>query len=286
MKLVTGRAVWRATVSSARAAGSSVGLVTTMGALHAGHLSLFEAARKQHDFVTASIFVNPAQFGDPADLAAYPRDLGADLLLCEQSGIDAVFAPSADEMYPAGPSSTVVSPGRIAEILEGASRPGHFAGVATVVAKLFSLAGECTAYFGEKDYQQLVVVRKLAHDLDLPVEVIGCPTVREPDGLALSSRNRRLSADGRALAPALWQALETGRSLVAGGETTASAVEAAMTAQLSKSPLVEVDYVLAVNSSTLEHEESLGSDSRLIVAALVEKVRLIDNAPASVRMSA
>ncbi|MGH9169947.1 MAG: pantoate--beta-alanine ligase [Acidimicrobiales bacterium] len=273
-------------LGAARDDGSSVGLVTTMGALHQGHLSLVEAAHRDCDFVTVTIFVNPTQFGEAADLAAYPRDLGADLLLCEQAGVDAAFAPSTEEMYPSGPPATVVSPGPIASTLEGASRPGHFAGVATVLTKLFTLAGECTAYFGEKDYQQLVVVRQLVHDLDLPVAVRGCPTVREPDGLALSSRNRWLSHDGRVAALSLWRALGAGRLLVEGGESDAGAVEAAMLTALGASPLVVPDYAVAADPISLEPVETLENEVRLLVAGRVESVRLIDNVAASVKISA
>ena len=195
----------RAALDRARAAGRVVGLVPTMGALHDGHASLLDRARAECDVVVVSIFVNPLQFGDPEDIAHYPRTLERDLLTCAESGADVVFVPSVGEMYPSWPDapSTTVSVSGVSEGWEGASRPGHFDGVATVVAKLFTIAGPCRAYFGLKDFQQLAVVRRMALELSLPVEVIGCPIVREADGLALSSRNVRLSATERQAATVL-----------------------------------------------------------------------------------
>ena len=183
--------------SSASSVGGRLGLVPTMGALHDGHLSLFRAAVGSCDVVAASIFVNPLQFASDDDRAQYPSDLEHDLSLAEAAGVEIVFAPSVTEMYPDGPPATVIDPGPLAARLEGASRPGHFAGVATVVTKLLSLAGPCRAFFGEKDFQQLAIVRQVAEDLDLPADIVGCPTVREPDGLACSSRNRRLGPEDR-----------------------------------------------------------------------------------------
>jgi len=207
-------AACRGTLDEARAAGRVVGLVPTMGALHQGHTSLLERARAECDVVAVSIFVNPLQFGDPEDIARYPRTLERDLRVCADAGADVVFVPSVEEMYPSWPSapSTTVSVRGVSDAWEGASRPGHFDGVATVVAKLFTTAGPCRAYFGLKDFQQLAVVRRMARELSLPVEVIGCPIVREPDGLALSSRNVRLSATERRAATALSQALAAGRA--------------------------------------------------------------------------
>ena len=203
----------RAALDQARAAGRVVGLVPTMGALHDGHTSLLDRARAECDVVVVSIFVNPLQFGDPEDIAHYPRTLERDLLVCAASGADVVFVPSVAEMYPSWPAapSTTVSVSGVSDGWEGASRPGHFDGVATVVAKLFTIAGPCRAYFGLKDFQQLAVVRRMALELSLPVEVIGCPIVREADGLALSSRNVRLSATERQAATVLSRALAAGR---------------------------------------------------------------------------
>ena len=203
----------RDALDRARAAGRTVGLVPTMGALHDGHVSLMARARAECDVVAVSIFVNPLQFGDPEDMAHYPRTLERDLLVCAEAGADVVFVPAVTEMYPSWPAppATTVSVRGVSDRWEGASRPGHFDGVATVVAKLFAIAGPCRAYFGLKDFQQLAVVRRMVADLCLPVEVVGCPIVREPDGLALSSRNVRLSAAEREAATVLSRALAAGR---------------------------------------------------------------------------
>lgn len=248
-----------------------------MGALHGGHLSLVEAASRRGHFVAMTIFVNPLQFGEAADLKAYPRDLDADLELASASGVDAVFAPSVEEMYPPGTGSTTVVPGPLASRYEGASRPSHFAGVATVVTKLFALAGPTVAFFGEKDFQQLAIVRQLVSDLELAVEVVGCPIVREPDGLAMSSRNRRLSPAERTEATALYRALVRGRRAIEEGEGPSGA-ERAMSELLSSSPGVALDYAAVVDPVTLEEPpEPLSGAVRLLVAAEVGPVRLIDN---------
>ena len=218
MKVLTTKGAFRSALAEARAGGQSVGLVPTMGALHAGHLSLIDAARERCGLVAVTIFVNPLQFGDDTDFNAYPRRLQEDVACCESAGVGVVFAPSENETYPAGRSGTSVVPGPLASRLEGASRPGHFVGVTTIVTKLLSLADGCVAFFGEKDFQQLVIVRQLVDDLDLPAEIVGCPTVREPDGLAMSSRNRRLAPADREAAGSLWRSLVAGRDAVAGGE--------------------------------------------------------------------
>jgi len=248
-----------------------------MGALHAGHLALLAAAGRDCDCVAVTIFVNPTQFGDAADLAGYPRDLDADLGLCRQAGVEVVFAPSVGEMYPMGPTETTVEPGALAQVLEGLARPGHFSGVATIVTKLFALAGRCRAYFGEKDFQQLAIVRRLVADLDLGVDVVGCPTVREPDGLALSSRNSRLSPPERQAAVALWRALCTGRELVAGGERDGTRVEQAMAGVLRAEPLVHPDYAAVADPMSLQPVTAIESEVRLLVAASIGSARLIDN---------
>src|SRR5271154_4508704 len=229
----------REALQQARRTGHSVGLVPTMGALHAGHVSLMARARAECDVVAVSIFVNPLQFGDPEDIAHYPRTLERDLAACAQSGADVVFVPTVPEMYPSWPDapSTTVSVQGVSEAWEGASRPGHFDGVGTVVAKLFTIAGPCRAYFGLKDFQQLAVVRRLALDLSLAVEVIGCPTVREADGLALSSRNVRLSAAERQAATAPSHALAAGRAALAAGERSGVAVAKAMRGVVDREPL-------------------------------------------------
>jgi pantoate--beta-alanine ligase len=271
-------------LQAARAAGRRVGLVPTMGALHEGHRSLITRARAECDVVAVTIFVNPLQFGDPEDIAYYPRPLERDLAACAEAGADVVFAPAVGEMYPSWPEppATTVSVRGVSDRWEGASRPGHFDGVATVVAKLFAVAGPCRAYFGLKDFQQLAVVRAMAADLSLPVELVGCPIVREPDGLALSSRNVRLSAEERAAATALSRALAAGRAAVAAGERSGPAVAGAMRDVVATEDLVHLDYAVAVDAATLEETATLAdpATARLLVAAQVGPVRLIDNSAA------
>jgi pantoate--beta-alanine ligase len=271
----------RELLERARATGRTVGLVPTMGALHAGHISLVTQARADCEVVAVSIFVNPLQFGDPDDIAHYPRTLDDDLRACAQAGVDVVFAPSVREMYPHWPvpvASTVSVVG-VSEGWEGASRPGHFDGVATVVAKLFAIAGPCRAYFGEKDFQQLAVVRQMATDLSLPVHVVGCPIVREADGLALSSRNVRLSPEERRAAVVLSRALAAGRGLLEQGTRYSSAVAAAMREVVESQPLVQLDYAVAVGRHDLVAREVIADPAsvRLLIAAEVGPVRLIDN---------
>ena len=267
----------RARLDEARVRGQRVGLVPTMGFLHAGHRSLIEHARGDNDLVVVSIFVNPLQFKPGEDFDDYPRDLDHDLAVCARAGADIVFAPGQHEMYP-GSVVTTVRLGTLADVLCGASRPGHFDGVATVVAKLFSIVGECSAYFGEKDFQQLTIVSRMAEDLSLPVRVVGCPTVREPDGLALSSRNAYLSEAERAQAPVLRRALEAGAALVEAGETDGAAVEAQMAAVIGGASLARLDYAAAVSSATFtRNQQPLQGDVRLLVAARFGKARLIDN---------
>jgi pantoate--beta-alanine ligase len=250
-----------------------------MGYLHPGHVSLISRAREEGGFVAVSIFVNPLQFGPGEDLAAYPRDLDHDLAECERAGADLVFAPEADEMYPTGSPEVTVDPGPLGDRLEGESRPGHFRGVCTVMAKVLGLVGPCRAYFGEKDAQQVAVVRRMARDLDLPVEVVGCPTVRELDGLALSSRNSYLSPEERAAATCLYEALARAAWLVEGGERDAHVLEAEMAKRIGKEPLAGLDYVAVVDEDTFEEVERLHGPSRALVAARFGTARLIDNVP-------
>ncbi len=249
-----------------------VGLVPTMGALHAGHAALLSAACAMCQSVVATVFVNPLQFGPTEDLARYPRTLDADLAMCESAGVDLVWAPSVSEVYPAGDALVRVDPGPLGADLEGAARPGHFSGVLTVVAKFLNLVRPAVAFFGEKDYQQLTLVRRMSADLELGVGIAGVPTVREPDGLALSSRNVYLSADDRAHALALPQALFAGREAAPGG---AEAVLSAGQAVLDAQPAVRVDY-LALRGTELGPPPDHGS-ARLLVAARVGSTRLIDN---------
>jgi pantoate--beta-alanine ligase len=281
VRVVETAADCREALGSARSTGRTVGLVPTMGALHAGHVSLMARARAECDVVAVTIFVNPLQFGDPQDIAHYPRTLDRDLQACATAGVDVVFVPSVTEMYPGWPNpvATTVSVRGVSEGWEGASRPGHFDGVATVVAKLFSISGPCRAYFGEKDYQQLAVVRQMTADLSLPVEVVGCPIVREPDGLALSSRNVRLSPEERRAAVVLSRALAAGQAQLDGGIGYSSAVAEAMRAVVAGEPLVHLDYAVAVSAADLVACEVIEDPSsvRLLIAADVGPVRLIDN---------
>jgi pantoate--beta-alanine ligase len=249
-----------------------------MGWLHEGHASLIERARSDSESVVVSIFVNPRQFGEAADFERYPRDEGRDLAACRAAGVDLVFAPSVGEVYPAG-FDTTVQVGAIAAPLEGAARPGHFAGVATVVAILFALVGAERAYFGLKDFQQVAVIRRMALDLALPTEVIACPTVREPDGLARSSRNARLTPAARAAAPVIRRALLAGRAVWSSGERSAEAIRTVMRTTLASEPLAEPDYVSVADLSSLEELTRVDRPALLSIAARFEGVRLIDNEP-------
>ena len=264
-----------------RAAGRTVGFVPTMGFLHRGHGSLIEAARRDNDLVVVSIFVNPLQFAADEDLSDYPRDLEHDRDLAARAGADLLFTPTVEEMYPFGPVLTTVSVEALARRWEGATRPTHFAGVATVVTKLFSIVGPCRAYFGEKDFQQLAIIRRMVADLSIPVEVVGCPIVREADGLAMSSRNSYLDSAQRAAAPVLRRALDRGLELIGDGERSGAAVAEAMAAVVAAEPLATLDYAAAVDAATLTELDQLEGDIRLIIAAKVGRPRLLDNAGAT-----
>ncbi|HET6794649.1 MAG TPA: pantoate--beta-alanine ligase [Acidimicrobiales bacterium] len=264
-----------AALDAHRLGGGTVGLVPTMGALHDGHASLIRRATGECDLAAVTIFVNPLQFGAGEDFEAYPRTLDADLAVAGAAGASVVFAPTVAAMYPV-PMMTTVSVGGMTDVLEGASRPGHFDGVATVVAKLFAMAGRCRAYFGEKDFQQLAVVRRMASDLSLPVEVVGCPTVREPDGLALSSRNSYLTPEERRAAPLLHRALRAGAEAVAAGEG-APAARRAIVATVAAEPLFSLDYAEVVDPSTFTTPDPLSGPVRLLIAARLGRTRLIDN---------
>jgi pantoate--beta-alanine ligase len=257
-----------------------LGLIPTMGWLHEGHRSLMQRARQDNPTTIATIFVNPRQFNEAADYQRYPRNEARDLAICADEGIDLVFAPDVDEVYPPG-FDTTVSVGAIARPLEGAARPGHFDGVATVVAILFDLVGAERAYFGQKDAQQVMVIRHMARDLAIPIEVIACPTVREADGLALSSRNVHLSAEERAAAPVLRRALLAGRARWEAGERSAEAIREAMRAELAKEPLASPNYVSVANGATLAELERVpdGGPALLSLAVRFGATRLIDNEP-------
>ncbi|CAN5610990.1 pantoate--beta-alanine ligase [soil metagenome] len=276
MKVVTTIAELTGLLEAARADGRRVGVVPTMGALHDGHLSLVRRAAAECDLAVATLFVNPLQFGAGEDLAAYPRDLDRDTALAASAGADLWFTPTVAEMYPEPVRTTVAVVG-LSSGLEGVSRPTHFAGVATVVAKLFAIAGRCRAYFGEKDYQQLVVVRRMAADLSFPVEVVGCPTVRDHDGLALSSRNAYLDAAERGAAPVLHRALRSGAAAVVAGERDPAAVSDLMGAIIAAEPLAEPDYSEVRHAGTLEPVDPLSGELRLLVAARFGMTRLLDN---------
>jgi pantoate--beta-alanine ligase len=269
-------AATRAACDRARAGGRTVGFVPTMGAFHEGHRSLMRRAKDERDMTVVSIFVNPLQFGDARDLETYPRDEGSDLAAAERAGVDVVFAPSVDEMYPRGEPEVTVDPGPLGERFEGASRPGHFRGVATVVAKLFATVGACSAYFGEKDAQQLAVIRRIVRDLSIPVEVGCCPVVREPDGLALSSRNRLLSPEQREAATCLFLALSEAAELARGGERDAAKLVAAMAREIGATPHARIDYVAVVDEDTFEELPAIAGRARALVAARFGSVRLID----------
>jgi pantoate--beta-alanine ligase len=262
--------------SALASAPHPIGLVPTMGWLHEGHTSLVGRARAESATVVVSIFVNPRQFGEAADFTRYPRNEARDLAVCEAAGVDLVFAPPVEEVYPPG-FDTLVSVGAIARPLEGAARPGHFDGVATVVAILFALVGAERAYFGAKDYQQVRVIQRMALDLALPTAVVPCPTVREPDGLALSSRNARLSVAGRAAAPVLHRALRAGIACVEGGERDGAAIRAEMLRVLAGEPMAEVDYVSVADPETLAELPTVPGRALLSLAVRIEGVRLIDN---------
>jgi len=253
-----------------------IGLVPTMGALHEGHLSLVRHARSADDMVVVSIFVNPTQFGPSEDFARYPRDPDRDLALLRDLGTDVVFMPPVEEIYPQG-FDTHVEVEKLTQRLEGASRPGHLRGVATVVTKLFNVVQPHRAYFGQKDAQQLAVIRRLARDLDLTVEVVGLPTVREPDGLAMSSRNAYLSPEERQAAPVLYRSLEAAQELWRSGVRDASLIRRRVTEVLAAEPLARVDYVSVADAETLEELETVDRPALVSLAARFGKTRLIDN---------
>lgn len=266
----------RQVLSPARRAGAVIGLVPTMGAVHEGHLSLIRRARRECDVVVMSLFVNPTQFDDAADLEAYPRDEHRDAALAAELGVDHVFAPSAEEVYPDG-FATRVSVSGVSDVLEGAQRGrGHFDGVATVVTKLFGMVAPEVAYFGQKDFQQSLVIRRLVRDLNIPVRIAVCPTVREPDGLAMSSRNVRLSPSERRRATALHRALGAAEEALRDGERDATAIAARATAVLDAAD-VQTEYFTLADPDDLRPVERVEHDVIALVAARVGRTRLIDN---------
>lgn len=276
MRTVTTIAEVRTATDAARDEGATVGFVATMGYLHEGHTALMAEARRRCELVVTSVFVNPLQFGAGEDLGAYPRDLVGDTARAAAAGTDLLFVPESTEMYPT-PVLTTVSVADITTRLEGASRPTHFAGVATVVAKLLAIVGPCRTYFGEKDWQQVCVVRRMVADLSLPVEVVAVPTVRAADGLALSSRNAYLGPDERAAAPVLHGSLQRGVAAIEAGERDGHVVEALVAGLIEAEPLAELDYVAVVDADTLAPLGRLVGRVRLLAAARVGRPRLLDN---------
>ncbi len=278
MELIRAAAALRARTDIARATGS-VAFVPTMGALHEGHRSLMERAGRDHPTVVVSIFVNPRQFADPLDLETYPRDEHRDLAICEQLGVDVVWAPPVDEVYQPGVALPAPDPGPVGDAFEGASRPGHFEGVLQVVHRLFEVAGPSHAYLGEKDAQQLYLIGRMVADEGLSIEIVACPTVREADGLAASSRNARLTPPEREQAGALFLALATAAELARGGATDPGPLVAAMAREVGATSLARLDYAAIVDDRTFEPVVRLGAGvpGRAIVAAAFPSVRLIDN---------
>ena len=277
MELVTTVRDVSATLSQHRAAGKSIGLVPTMGSFHEGHLTLMRRARERDGIVVVSLFVNPTQFGPAEDYAQYPRDLDRDSCMAADVGVDVLFTPSVDEMYAPGDSTFVEVTGELTARLCGAYRPGHFRGVTTVVAKLFNIVQPDRAYFGEKDYQQLLVVQRMARDLGFPLEIVPVPTVREPDGVAMSSRNTRLGPRERTAATALYRSLLKAQELAAAGLRDGEGILSAVRESIAQEPLVKLQYVELVDPDTLAPVERVDGPALLALAAYVGGIRLIDN---------
>lgn len=283
MELIRGADELRRIAASFRATtpaggdASPVGLVPTMGSLHEGHVSLVRRAKDETARVVVSIFVNPAQFAPGEDLATYPRDEEGDLEICSRLGVDVVWAPPEEEVYPPGVALAEPDPGPIGETFEGAARPGHLRGVLKVVHRLFDVTGPCRAYFGEKDAQQLFVVRRMVEELRLPMTIVGCPTVREPDGLACSSRNARLGPEEREQAGCLFLALTEAAELARAGQTEAAILIAAMAREIGATPLARLNYAAVVDDASFEPITHVDVPARAIVAARFPSARLIDN---------
>ncbi|MBF0154682.1 MAG: pantoate--beta-alanine ligase [Magnetococcales bacterium] len=276
MEILTSRQALECWVNNERSAGRRLGFVPTMGALHIGHLSLFQTARRECDRVVGSIFVNPTQFGPNEDYQRYPRTLEQDRALLGEANCDALFLPTPQDVYPAG-HQTHVQVGELASDLCGRCRPGHFQGVATVVAILFNLVRPHVAYFGLKDYQQFLVIRQMVQDLAMPLQVTGLPTVREADGLAMSSRNRYLDVEGRQQASALFRAMEKAQAAYAGGESDPAHLENVARHVLTEAGLSRIDYVAVRDSDTLAPLVRIDKDPVILMAAWVGSARLIDN---------
>jgi len=276
MKIITSVSEMQQWSAAVRAAGETISFVPTMGFLHRGHLSLLKEGRRRGNKLVLSIFVNPTQFGQGEDFEDYPRDLEQDSKLAQQVGVDVIFAPEAKQMYPAG-YATYVDVEGITATLCGASRPGHFRGVCTVVTKLFNIVQPHNAIFGNKDFQQLAVIRRMTLDLNLPVEIIGMPIFREADGLAMSSRNVYLSADQRRQALVLSQSIQRAREMAAAGETKCAVIIEHLKAAIEHHPDTRIDYVQICHQLSLEDQTEVDADSVLLLAVFVGKTRLIDN---------
>lgn len=277
MQIVKTVSELRAIVKEQKKNGKTVGFVPTMGFLHEGHLSLMIEAKNETDYVVVSIFVNPTQFGPNEDLATYPRDLVRDTALCEGAGVDLIFTPEAQEMYPAGYSTYVDCEGSITKQLCGASRPSHFKGVTSVVSKLFNIVMPDIAFFGQKDAQQVAVIEKMVRELNFDLTIKACPIVREADGLAMSSRNSYLNLEERQAALVLSQALNLAKTAIETGEIKTQPLIEAMRSHIESNPLATIDYVQIVDSSTLENIETLNDDFLVALAVIIGKTRLIDN---------
>ena len=267
----------RQATDGGREARRAVGFVPTMGALHEGHASLIRRAREEQDLVVVSIFVNPRQFAPGEDLSRYPRDEARDLEVCASLGVDLVWAPSVDQMYPPGAALVEPDPGPVGDRFEGASRPGHFRGVLTVVHRMFDVVGPSTAYFGQKDAQQLFLVRRMVAAGSLPIEIVSCPTVREPDGVALSSRNALLAPEEREQAGCLFLGLSEAAALARAGERDAHVLIAALAREVGATPLARLDYAAVVDDDTFTAVDVIDRPARAIVAAAFPSARLIDN---------
>jgi pantoate--beta-alanine ligase len=266
----------RTSIDEVRRSGQTVGLVPTMGALHKGHLSLIHAARERCDFVAVTIFVNPTQFGPGEDYESYPRTREADLLTCERAGVDVVFMPSETAMYPEG-AKTTVHVREVSDGLCGAGRPGHFDGVATICTKLFNILPAHQAFFGEKDYQQMVMIRRMVRDLDQPIEIVACPTVREPDGLAMSSRNAYLSASEREQAAGLSRGLFAARDRIVNGERDATDIVGGIRDEILSTGSAGIEYIEVVDPETLASVKTITGSVRICLAVRIGRCRLIDN---------
>jgi pantoate--beta-alanine ligase len=272
----------RVLVKAARSAGKKVGFVPTMGDLHIGHISLIEAAVKECDFVVVSIFVNATQFGEGEDFEKYPRPLKADLKICEKGGVDVVFNPAPEQMYPAE-NITWVNVEKLTETLCGRSRPGHFRGVTTVCAKLFNILGPDVAFFGQKDAQQAVVIKRMVADLNMPLKIVVCPTVREPNGLAVSSRNKYLTEEQQKDATLIYKSLQKCREMIEAGTTDSETITAEMRKILSQAPSIQIEYVSIVDAESLQELDKIIGEVLAAVAVRIGPARLIDNIVVDIR---